>query len=222
MFLLSDADSLCPHDQEVLALHNDVPEYEARLVKAGANILHAQFAILAKQFIGGGDQIADIGVGLGTISRILVGNGHYARRIANDISKPYLTYVESQGLYDETWLGTAETFLKKLAADKRKVDWLTLISVTYYFEPKRLAAILMAARKVCRKGVILTIDAIPEELQDRWRNDTDRPLTVYNHRNNWRPHEAGFASLERFWSDIGWSSSLTGIEVPVDLIILRV
>jgi hypothetical protein len=213
---------LSASDQEVLAQHNDVPEYRARLVKAHASTMHDAFAKTATAVIGHGDTFVDFGVGLGTVSRILVNHGHYAWRGGVDISKPYLGQVLGDRLYDDGWLGTAAGFCAKMIDEGRRFDWGTLVSIAYYFPPEMLADILVACSAIFRKGVILTIDAIPSELRQKWRTDPDRPLTVYDHRPTFKPDEAGFASVELVETlEVGWYSSVAQHEVPVDFWVLR-
>lgn len=213
--------SLSSGQQAVLSLHDKPEEYGQRLKQARADRIHRRVRQLLLKSVSRTDRVADLGVGDGFVGRVLHERQHLDMIFGCDISEANLRFVKGQMTYDQTWLGAAHDFCRQMALQATIFEWVTLISVVYYLSPAELAELLALLLPITRKGVILTIDAIPASLRTHLAASEQGSVATYNHMGAWSPDKSGFHRSECVWSGTGWSHSSAKINVPVELWVLH-
>ncbi len=213
--------SLSSGQQAVLSLHGKPEEYGQIIKQARGGRIHGKARKLLLDTVSRTDRVADLGVGDGFVGRVLNERQHLDMVFGCDISEANLRYVKGQRTYDQVWLATAHDFCRQMALQATIFEWVTLISVVYYLSPEELAELLALLVPITRKGVILTIDAIPASLRQRLEASDRNPVQTYNHMGAWSPDKSGFHRSECVWSGTGWSHSSAKTNVPVELWLLR-
>lgn len=209
--------SLSSSQQAVLELHKQPEEYGQRLKKARAKRIHSAARSFILANISRNDRVADIGVGDGFVGRVLRERYHLDMVYGCDISEPNLVHGKSTRLYDHVWLATAHDFCRQMAKQATIFEWVTLISVVYYFSPEELAELLTLLLPITRKGVILTIDAIPRSMREHLAGQKSNPVVTYDHTGAWSPEKSGFDRVECVWHGTGWVSTTTRSPIPCEL-----
>jgi 2-polyprenyl-3-methyl-5-hydroxy-6-metoxy-1,4-benzoquinol methylase len=213
--------TLSPGQLAVRTLHDKPEEYGQRLKLARADRTHRRVRRLLLDTVTRTDRVADFGVGDGFVGRVLHERQHLDMVFGCDISEANLQYVKSQRTYDQVWLATAHDFCRQMALQATMFEWVTLISVVYYLSPEELAELLALLAPITRKGVILTIDAIPASLRTHLATSGQGSVATYCHMGAWSPEKSGFHRSECVWCGTGWSHSSAKINVPVELWLLR-
>lgn len=204
----------------ILQLHNNPTEYETRLIKAKYKLPEV-FDGIVNKYVGSTDAILDIGCGTGVVAKILQKHGHSGKRIAIDLSEQMIKYVLSNKLYDEGYHGTALEMMRKMSNEDQEIDWTISLSVFYYFSPKEMETTLGSLFKICRKGIIVSLDGIPSQFVDSLETTLGKRLELYDHRGWFDTHKLPYGwSTQTVYSGFGWQSSRTGVKIPADLVVL--
>jgi SAM-dependent methyltransferase len=205
----------------IIGLHDDPVEYEHRLVEA-RYALDKVLGTFVGKYITPADTVLDLGCGSGAVAECLLQNKHTGIRIANDISPPMVQAVLEDELYAEGYLGTAEELTAVMKEKRQKVDWAIALSVFYYFSPEEMGRVLQNLYTVCNKGIILSLDGIPDEFTQYVEKVIEQPLPLYDHRHYFETNPPPTDwTLKTHFEGTGWQNSKTGIQVPVSIVVLN-
>lgn len=207
--------TLTARQQALLTLANQ-PE-SMGYDRSATEDLHEAVRQILLEKIGRNDRVADLGVGKGLVGRILHDrqSGHLDLIFGCDISENRLRAAEDQRTYSNLWLVGAHDFCRQMARQATFFDWVTLIGVAQYLEPFELAELLDLIEPITRKGLIMTVECVPEQVQARLLA-LSPPVSVYDHSRTWTPGESGFEKCEFVMSE-SWCDAPTKLNVPVDI-----
>ncbi|MBN2585193.1 class I SAM-dependent methyltransferase [Patescibacteria group bacterium] len=197
------------------------PTYESKLREIGYRNLHAIKEIMTSEHATHG-AVLDLGCGPGNLARVLGPNFTY---FGAEVSPRMAERARAMG-YADVYERSIEDVLQAIPYEDA-FDYVIASSSLQFIAPEKLGDVLLKMRQLARKGVIFTIDGVPQQLRDKMEEATK--IKTYSHLSApaediysirpgaWATRKHPPTLVERHYN-VGWKSPHTGIEVPVQVL----